>query len=70
VGRSAAAKALDPAPLRLAVIAHIRHEHTRYDQLLMQLGDRSAARQAVRAEIDRILTQWEAPREPTKGQKQ
>jgi hypothetical protein len=64
VGRSAAAKALDPQALKLAVIAHIRHEHTGYDRLLMRHGDREAARAAVRPEIDRILRQWEtsAPR--------
>lgn len=60
VGRSAAAKALDPAALRLAVIAHIRHEHTDYDHLLMRSGDRQAARQEVRAKIDRVLERWEA----------
>lgn len=59
VGRTAAAKALDPAPLRLAVIAHIRHEHTPYDQLLMRHGDRQLARQAVRLRIDEILRRWE-----------
>ena len=61
VGRTAAAKALDPAPLRLAVIAHIRHEHTRYDQLLMRHGDRQRAREEVRSRIDEILRAWEAP---------
>ncbi|MBI2496854.1 MAG: DUF2293 domain-containing protein [Opitutae bacterium] len=59
VGRSAAAKDLDPQALKLAVIAHIRHEHTGYDRLLMRHGDRESARFAVRAEIDRILRQWE-----------
>ena len=68
VGRSAAAKALDPAALQLAVVARIRHEYTGYDRLLMQLGDRRAAREAVRAEINRILEQWSAPRDPTKDQ--
>jgi hypothetical protein len=61
VGRSAAAKALDPASLRLAVIAHIRHEHTDYDRQLMRTGDRQLARQTVRAEIDRLLARWEKP---------
>ncbi|HWA27782.1 MAG TPA: DUF2293 domain-containing protein [Lacunisphaera sp.] len=61
VGRSAAAKSLDPAALRLAVIAHIRHEHTEYDLLLMQTGDRAAARAAVRPEIDEILARWTSP---------
>ena len=59
VGRSAAAKQLDPAALRLAVIAHIRHEHTRYDTLLMEGGDREIARQSVWPEIAEILGQWE-----------
>lgn len=61
VGRSSAAKALDPSALRLAVIARIRHEHTDYDRRLMRQGDRGAARQSVRAEIDRVLGQWESP---------
>ena len=60
VGRSAAAKELDPQALKLAVIAHIRHEHTGYDRQLMQHGDRALARQFVRPEIDRILAQWES----------
>src|SRR5437667_802499 len=34
VGRSAAAKQLDPETMELAVKAHIRHCHTRYDELL------------------------------------
>lgn len=59
VGRSAAAKELDPQALRLAVIAHIRHEHTRYDELLMQYGDRQHAREMVRSEIENWLVEWE-----------
>jgi hypothetical protein len=60
VGRSAAAKEFDPRALRLAVIAHIRHEHTRYDELLMKHGDRQLARAEVSAEIGRVLSRWEA----------
>jgi hypothetical protein len=59
-GRSAAAKEFDPQALRLAVIAHIRHEHTRYDELLMQHGDRQLARAEMRAAIDRMLARWES----------
>ena len=59
VGRSAAAKALDPQALRLAVIAHIRHEHTRYDELLMETGNRQQAREMVHGEIARVLARWE-----------
>ncbi|MEO8351939.1 MAG: DUF2293 domain-containing protein [Chthoniobacteraceae bacterium] len=60
VGRTAAAIALDPQPLRLAVIAHIRHAHTRYGALLMSHGDRRRARDQVAAEIDRVLRGWES----------
>jgi hypothetical protein len=59
VGRSAAAKELDHGVLRLAVIAHVRHEHTRYDTLLMENTDRDTARQAVWPEIERVLSRWE-----------
>jgi len=59
VGRSAAAKDLDSEALRLAVIAHIRHQHTDYDQQLMKHGDRSRARAQVRGMIDEKLRQWE-----------
>jgi hypothetical protein len=64
VGRSAAAKEFDPQALRLAVIAHIRHEHTRYDELLMRHGDRQLARAEVRDEIDRVLARWEGTIQP------
>ncbi|MEN9404586.1 MAG: hypothetical protein RL091_3289 [Verrucomicrobiota bacterium] len=62
VGRSAAAKVLDQGALRLAVIAHIRHEHTAYDELLMREGDRRAARELVWPEIERVLAKWVAGR--------
>jgi hypothetical protein len=61
VGRSAAAKALAPEPLRLAVIAHIRHQHTPYDSLLMRYGDRQLARQEVWMKIQAVLQRWETP---------
>ena len=60
VGRSAAAKEFDPQALRLAVIAHIRHEHTRYDELLMRHGDRQSARTAIREEVESVLARWES----------
>lgn len=59
IGRSAAAKELAPQALRLAVIAHIRHEHTRYDELLMEAGNRPLARERVREEIGKVLARWE-----------
>lgn len=58
VGRSAAAKTFEPDALKLAVVAHIRHEHTEYDELLMSTGDRQLARQMVRSKIDRVLDEW------------
>lgn len=61
VGRSAAAREFDPGAIRLAVIAHIRHRHTKYDELLMRQGDRAAAREAVRDQIDQLLSRWESP---------
>ena len=58
VGRSAAGRALDPRALELAVIAHIRHTHTNYDELLMQGAERLDARALVRERIDRVLAGW------------
>jgi hypothetical protein len=57
VGRSAAAKELDEQAVRLAVIAHIRHHHTRYDSLLPGVG-RHKARQIVQPQIQRMLDRW------------
>lgn len=59
VGRSAGAKELAPQALRLAVIAHIRHEHTRYDELLMETSDRPLARERVRDGIGKVMARWE-----------
>jgi len=60
VGRSAAGQALDTFAIDLAVIAHIRHEHTKYDQLLMQGTERHAARAQIRDNIDRTVAKWSA----------
>ena len=48
--------------LRLAVVAHIRHTHTKYDQLLGETGDRHWSRAQVRPQIDAILEGWETPK--------
>jgi hypothetical protein len=58
VGRTAAAKEMEERPLVLAVVAAIRHGHTRYDELLMTGMERSEARGAVRGEVDLILADW------------
>jgi len=58
VGRTAAGRALEEDVLRAAVVAAIRHRHTKYDRLLMQGLGRMDARDAVRHEIDRVLESW------------
>jgi hypothetical protein len=58
VGRSAAGRALDQGALELAVAAAIRHEDTRYDELLMSGIDRDLARAEVRDEVARVLERW------------
>ncbi|HEX7422786.1 MAG TPA: DUF2293 domain-containing protein [Terriglobales bacterium] len=62
VGRTAAGRALDEEALTAAVIASVRHRHTKYDRLFMRGYDRKNARDAVRDEIDRILDKWRFPR--------
>ena len=58
VGRSAAGRALDGAAVDLAVIAHIRHVHTNYDELLMRGTARLDARVLIREKIDAVLAKW------------
>jgi hypothetical protein len=58
VGRTAAGRALEEDALRAAVVAAIRHRHTKYDRLLMNGVDRKDARDAVREDIDRVLERW------------
>ena len=58
VGRSAAGRALEPQALELAVAAAVRHEDTRYDELLMSGLEREAARAQVRGEVARVLDGW------------
>ena len=58
VGRTAAAKEFDPETIRLAVVASIRHRHTRYGDLLTRGWDRYDARQAVEADVWRVEEKW------------
>lgn len=60
VGRSSAAKSLDENAILLAVIAHIRHRETNYDELLGTGWERSEARGAVAERIDEVLNRWQA----------
>lgn len=61
VGRSASAKNLDENAILLAVIAHIRHTETDYDELLSQGYERQLARDEVKGDIEKVLRQWLAP---------
>jgi hypothetical protein len=67
VGRSASAKAMDEAAVRLAVIAHVRHWETVYDDLLAKGRERSEARATVEEAVCRVLQNWEAARLPSPG---
>ena len=61
IGRSAAAKELDASAVELAVRAHVRHVHTRYDDLLFDGRDRHAARSAVHDDVERVMEAWRHP---------
>lgn len=58
VGRTASAKSLADEAVDLAVIAHIRHAETQYDQLLRQYWDRSDARAGIAEEVRRVRAKW------------
>ncbi len=58
IGRSAAAKQLDNEAVRLAVIAHIRHVETKYDELLASGHDRWDARAQVKSAVETVLSNW------------
>jgi hypothetical protein len=60
IGRTAAAKEFDSDAIDLAVRAHVRHSHTRYDELLGSGWDRHDARAAVQTETEAILDKWRA----------
>ena len=59
VGRSAAAKELDKEVVRLAVAAHVRHQETNYDELLLTGCDRWQAREQVHAKVSKVLAEWQ-----------
>jgi hypothetical protein len=58
VGRSAAGRELDPQAIKLAVMAHIRHSHTNYDELLMRGTERTDARTLVREKVEAVMERW------------
>jgi hypothetical protein len=62
VGRSAAARRLDDEAVRLAVVAHVRHRETTYDEMLAGGEDRHEARARVRDAVEAVLERWARPR--------
>jgi hypothetical protein len=58
IGRSELAKKFDRMALELAVISHIRHNYTDYDELLMKGLDRSLAREEVKEKVEKIMNKW------------
>lgn len=62
VGRSAGAKELDEKAVHLAVVAHLRHHETNYDELLGSGYPRERARAEVKAKIDAAVRRWQQPR--------
>ena len=61
VGRSAAAQRFDDEAVRLAVVAHVRHRETAYDELLVSGEERQVARALVRGEVAAVLERWSRP---------
>ncbi len=59
VGRSSAAKKFNEEAIRLAVIAHIRHTKTKYNELISRGYDRYDARSHIQPEVESIVEQWE-----------
>lgn len=56
-------KTLPPSvALWLTAIAHIRHVHTDYDELLAEGYDQASARHFVVGQINETLTAWRATR--------
>jgi hypothetical protein len=64
IGRSAAAKRLDDEAVQLAVVAHVRHDETRYDELLARGVERRDARARIREDVDGVLSRWRQDRPP------
>jgi len=59
VGRSAMAKELDKEAVYLAVAAHVRHQETNYDELLLSDFERRQAREQVQAQVSYVLAEWQ-----------
>ena len=51
-----------PISVWLSLVAHIRHVHTDYDELMDDGYDRDAARHFVMDDINAVLERWQATR--------
>ena len=58
IGRSAWAKQLGGGAVHWAVVAHVRHTETPYDELLMLGHDRWDARDIVAEKVEQVLDRW------------
>lgn len=58
IGRTTAARTLDPDAVTLAVVASVRHHETQYDELLMSGMARSEARERVAPVVAGTLAAW------------
>lgn len=58
VGRTADAKQFDPKMIDLAVIAHIRHIETNYDDQFGKGKRKKEIREDVRTDINNVLKKW------------
>jgi hypothetical protein len=58
IGRTGAGRALDPDTVRLAVMAAVRHEYTRYEDLLMSGVSRAESRDLVRDDVAQVMASW------------
>jgi len=58
VGRCAAAKQLDRKAVKLAVIAHIRHAETNYDELLALTKNKQLARHEIQQQVSSVQAAW------------
>jgi hypothetical protein len=68
VGRSSAAKQYDARAITLAVQAHIRHQHTNYEELLAEGLEPAEARPLVADRIKDMLYRWrEIPGDAARG---
>lgn len=60
IGRTAVAKQFDEPFVRLAVIAHIRHAETGYDELLAKGCGRWKALLFAEKQVNQVVAQWES----------